>query len=102
MACRHVVVALVHVWLADVGLGIVEGGVARLRRLLRLIRVSLRGQDGRSLRLMLHVRRLARRRSNRWTLLRIGVGLHVRRVRVLAVRMCLSLRVIHHGWHLVE
>ena len=91
-----------HVWLTDVGLGIAEARVVCLGWLLRLVGVSLRGQDGRGLWLMLHVWRLAGWRGNRWTLLRIGVGLHVRRVRMLAVRVCLRLRVIHHGWNLVE
>ena len=56
-----------------------------LGRLLRLIGVSLRGEDGRGLWLMLHVWRLGRGGGNRWTLLRIGIGLYVRRVRMLAV-----------------
>lgn len=51
---------------------------------------------------MLHVWRLAWWRCDRRTLLRIGVTLHVRRVRMLAVRMCLRLRVIHHGWNLAN
>lgn len=91
-----------HIWLANVGLRIIEAGVVCLWRLLRLVGVSLRRQDSRGLRLMLHMWRLARGRGNRWTLLRVGVGLHVRRVRMLAVRMCLRLRVIHHGGNQVD
>ena len=76
--------------------------MVRLGWLLRLVCVSLGGQDGGGLGLVLHVRRLGGWGRDCWTLLRIGVGLQVRRVRVLAVRVCLSLRVIHHGWDLVE
>ena len=74
-----------HVWLTNIGLRVVKGRMVWLSGLLGLVRMSLRRQDGRSLWLMLHVRRLARWRGNGWTLLRIGVGLHVRRVRMLAV-----------------